>query len=50
VKVLDPGDTEFLEGENVDKQTFTDVNERIVKKGGKPATRNRCCSALPRRA
>src|SRR5207245_1993910 len=38
VKVVDPGDTEFLEGENVDKLTFRDVNERAVKKGGKPAT------------
>jgi DNA-directed RNA polymerase subunit beta' len=39
VRVMDPGDTEFLEGENVDKQAFTEVNERVVKKGGKPATR-----------
>ncbi len=38
VRVVDPGDTEFLEGENVDKLTFRDVNERAVKKGGKPAT------------
>jgi DNA-directed RNA polymerase subunit beta' len=38
VKVVDPGDTEFLEGENVDKLTFREVNERAVKKGGKPAT------------
>jgi len=40
IRVMDPGDTEFLEGENVDKQTFTEVNDRVVnKKGGKPATR-----------
>jgi DNA-directed RNA polymerase subunit beta' len=39
VKVVDPGDTEFLEGENVDKLVFTDVNERTKKKGGTPATR-----------
>jgi len=38
VRVVDPGDTEFLEGENVDKLTFREVNERAVKKGGKPAT------------
>jgi DNA-directed RNA polymerase subunit beta' len=38
VKVVDPGDTEFLEGENVDKQVFADVKERVGKKGGKPAT------------
>src|SRR5213595_1047843 len=39
VKVVEPGDTEFLEGENVDKLVFSDVNERAVKKGGKPSTR-----------
>jgi DNA-directed RNA polymerase subunit beta' len=38
VKVVDPGDTEFLEGEHVDKLIFREVNERAVKKGGKPAT------------
>jgi len=39
VKVVVPGDTEFLEGESIDKLVFTDVNERAVKKGGTPATR-----------
>jgi len=39
VRVVEPGDTMFLEGENVDKLTFTEVNERAVKKGGKPALR-----------
>ncbi len=38
VKTVDPGDTEFLEGENVDKLTFREVNDRIRKKDGKPAT------------
>src|SRR6267378_1837913 len=38
VKVVEPGDTEFLEGENVDKQTFSDAKDRVVKKGGKPPT------------
>ncbi len=38
VRVVDPGDTDFLEGEHVDKLTFREVNERVVKKGGKPAT------------
>jgi DNA-directed RNA polymerase subunit beta' len=38
VRVVDPGDTEFLEGENVDKLTFREINDRAVKKGGKPAT------------
>ncbi len=38
VGVVDPGDTEFLEGEHVDKLVFRGVNERVVKKGGKPST------------
>src|SRR6266849_4325752 len=38
VKVVNPGDTEFLEGEHVDKLTFREVNERAQKKGGTPAT------------
>jgi DNA-directed RNA polymerase subunit beta' len=38
VKTVEPGDTMFLEGENVDKLTFRETNERVVKKGGKPAT------------
>jgi len=39
VRVMEPGDTEFLEGEHVDKLTFGETNERIQKKGGKPAVR-----------
>ncbi len=38
VKVVDPGDTDFLEGESVDKVMFRDRNERVIKKGGNPAT------------
>jgi DNA-directed RNA polymerase subunit beta' len=38
VKVVDPGDTEFLEGENVDKLMFREANKRAATKGGKPAT------------
>jgi DNA-directed RNA polymerase subunit beta' len=37
-KVVDPGDTDFLEGESVDKVLFRDRNERVIKKGGDPAT------------
>jgi len=37
VRVLDPGDTEFLEGEHVDRQIFRDQNERSKKKKLKPA-------------
>jgi DNA-directed RNA polymerase subunit beta' len=38
VRVVDPGDTDFLEGEAVDKLTFRERNDRVVKKGGRPAT------------
>ncbi len=38
VRVLESGDTAFLEGEHVDKQTFRDINERAKKKKDEPAT------------
>jgi DNA-directed RNA polymerase subunit beta' len=37
VRVTEPGDTDFLEGETVDRLTFRDENERIVKRKGEPA-------------
>ncbi|MFA5287343.1 MAG: DNA-directed RNA polymerase subunit beta', partial [Candidatus Omnitrophota bacterium] len=37
VKVEDPGDTEFLATQQVDKWIFQKENSRIIKKGGKPA-------------
>jgi DNA-directed RNA polymerase subunit beta' len=37
VRVLDPGDTEFLEGEHVDKQVFRAENDRMKKKKQMPA-------------
>lgn len=38
VKIQDPGDTEYLEGQEVDKTEFSEKNEAIKAKGGKPAT------------
>ncbi|MEE2657037.1 MAG: DNA-directed RNA polymerase subunit beta' [Candidatus Latescibacterota bacterium] len=38
VKVLDPGDTNFLEGEEVDKNRFSQENEKVISEGGDPAT------------
>jgi len=38
IRVLDPGETEFLEGEHVDKQEFRDVNDRSKKKKATAAT------------
>jgi DNA-directed RNA polymerase subunit beta' len=37
VRVTDPGDTDFLEGETVDKVTFREENERMIKRKGVPA-------------
>jgi len=37
VRVTDPGDTDFLEGETVDKLTFREENDRTIKKKGTPA-------------
>jgi DNA-directed RNA polymerase subunit beta' len=37
VRVTDPGDTTFMEGETVDKQSFRDENERVMKRKMKPA-------------
>jgi len=38
VRIVESGDTEFLPGEAIDKWDFRNENERVVKKGGKPAT------------
>ncbi len=38
VRIMDPGDTEFLEAEHVDKQVFRDQNERAKKRKEKAAT------------
>ena len=38
VRVLDPGDTNFLEGEEVDKIRFNKENEKVIVEGGDPST------------
>src|SRR5262245_55856225 len=38
VRIMDPGETEFLEGEHVDRQVFRDENDRAKKKREKPAS------------
>ncbi|MDP2938799.1 MAG: DNA-directed RNA polymerase subunit beta' [Candidatus Omnitrophota bacterium] len=38
VKIEHPGDTEFLAGQQVDKLLFQKENQKIIKKGGKPAS------------
>ncbi|HON08128.1 MAG TPA: DNA-directed RNA polymerase subunit beta', partial [Verrucomicrobiota bacterium] len=37
VRIVEPGDTQFLWGEQVDKIDFEVENQRVVKMGGKPA-------------
>ncbi|MDR0826533.1 MAG: DNA-directed RNA polymerase subunit beta' [Desulfovibrio sp.] len=38
VQILDPGQTSFLVGEQVDKQEFKDENVRVIAEGNTPAT------------
>jgi hypothetical protein len=39
VEITDPGDTDLLKGEQVDKLEFDELNERVLKEEGKkPAT------------
>ena len=37
VKIKEVGDTNFLIGEEVEKQVFEEINERVVSEGGVPA-------------
>ncbi|MDD5618089.1 MAG: DNA-directed RNA polymerase subunit beta', partial [Candidatus Omnitrophica bacterium] len=38
IRIEDSGDSEFLVGQNVDKWIFQKENQKIIKKGGKPAS------------
>ena len=38
VRIIDPGDTNFLEGEEVDKTRFNRENDKVLYEGGDPAT------------
>lgn len=38
VTVLEPGDTQLLPGELVDRSRFQDENRRVIAEGGKPAS------------
>jgi DNA-directed RNA polymerase subunit beta' len=37
VRITDPGETVLLEGENVDRAEFRDVNQKMLSESGKPA-------------
>jgi len=38
VEIVDPGDTDMLPGEKVDRKHFTEVNEAVVAENGEPAS------------
>jgi DNA-directed RNA polymerase subunit beta' len=38
IRIEDPGDASFLEGEQVDKFRFQEENEKVIAEGGEPAT------------
>ena len=38
IKIENPGDTRFLEGDDVDKRVLRTENEMVVSEGGEPAT------------
>ena len=38
VRIMEPGETEFLEGETVDRTVFLDSNQKSLDAGHKPAT------------
>ncbi len=37
VRIEDPGDTDFMIGEQIDRFVFERENERVIKEGGRPA-------------
>ncbi len=38
VRIVDPGDTQYLVGDFIEKYAFNKANEEMIKKGQKPAT------------
>jgi DNA-directed RNA polymerase subunit beta' len=38
VHIIEPGDTEFLPGELVDRKRFEETNAQVVEQGGEPAS------------
>jgi len=50
VEIEDPGDTDYLPGEEVDRKEFEETNRRVREKGGRPATVNPVLLAIPKAA
>ena len=48
VRITEPGDTQFLWGEQVEKQTFLEVNRRVAEEGRKRRKLRRFCWASRR--
>jgi DNA-directed RNA polymerase subunit beta' len=40
VKIVDPGDADFILEEHVEKTRFEEINQEVIAKGGKPAVAN----------
>jgi DNA-directed RNA polymerase subunit beta' len=38
VQIIEPGDTEFLPGDLVDRRRFEEANREVLERGGEPAT------------
>ncbi len=50
VEVEDPGDTDYLPGEQVDRVEFEDVNQKVKSEKGRPATVKPVLLAIPKAA
>ena len=50
VEVEDPGDTDYLPGEQVDRVEFEESNQKIKSEGGRPATVRPVLLAIPKAA
>jgi DNA-directed RNA polymerase subunit beta' len=50
VEVEDPGDTDYLPGEQIDKAQFEEVNRKVKERGGRPATVKPVLLAIPKAA
>jgi len=48
VEIEDPGDTDYLPGEQIDKVEFEGVNKKIKQEGGRPATVKPVLLAIPK--
>ena len=50
VEVEEPGDTDYLPGEQVDRIEFEEINRKIKEQGGEPATVKPILLAIPKAA